>query len=108
MGEPTAAPDPDEVSRLILDDLAAVHDLATEVASTRRLIAALVPMVDQIVARVQAHERRVDQINGGDPGAGSPTRMDQILFLSGATDPRLALRALAERICAGTDWGRHG
>lgn len=80
-------------------DLAVVHDLAVEVDATHRLVEIAAQLVDEILDRAGRIERRIDGINGDDPGVGDPTRMDRILDLSRVDPMRAALLNIADRIC---------
>lgn len=84
-------------------DLAGVHDLAVEVDATHRLVRIAADLVDEILGRAGRIERRIDDLNGDDPGEGGPTRMDRILDLSRVAPMRADLLDVAERICVELD-----
>ena len=83
-----------------MNDLERLHHLVDEVDATRRLIVGVLDeLVDEILDRLDRIRGAIDDLNGDDPGAGSPTRMDRIVELSRVSDLHLALEHIADRIC---------
>lgn len=80
-------------------DLGACHQLAAEVRAAGRLVHVAAELIEEILDRYLRIEARIDELNGDDPGFGSPTRMDRILELSGKEHLSGDLMRVADDIC---------
>lgn len=78
------------------DDIVGLQLVAAEVAKAHR-------QTKRLLRRVTALSLMVDRLNGDDPGAGSPTRLDGLCEFSGVSDLRHDLLRIADMICETLD-----
>ena len=79
-----------------IDDFVALQLLADDVKKARRKAEKLLALYADLC-------HRVNELNGDDPGAGSPTRMDGILRVSNLPELANELVDIAETICRELD-----
>ncbi len=84
-------------------DLDAMHQLATDVDATRRLVTAADDLVGEILCRYRRLDRRIVDLADDNAETGSPATLDRVMDLSRIADLHRALFDIADQICTAID-----